>query len=221
MQFSLSVLKLLNEMLLSVGVWHLGSPSESVLNPGIDLSKVNVTDSLSSFNSSSSETGHGILSCTIGSSHLAFNLSNEVSLSLKDSLCSVKNESKTSGTLSSHSFLSSSDSLSSLNSCISDDLSDTVSGGVKGNLKVIRVLVCDLGVSVWVTKSEVVEFINSSEGVAITVVRAGTNSEASLLNIIATSKSEDVEGVDDLLSEAFNLRSNEGFKVGSSILSES
>ena len=198
-------------MLLSVGVWHLGSPSESVLNPGIDLSEVNITDSLSSFNSSIGESGHGIQSCIIGSSHLAFNLSNELSLSLKDSLCSVKNELKTSGTLSSHLFLSSSDSLSSLSSCISYNLSDTVSGGIEGNLKVIRVLVCDLGVSVWVSKSEVVEFINSSEGVAITVVRAGTNSEASLLNIIATSKSEDVEGVDDLLSEAFNLGSNEGF----------
>ena len=69
-------------------------------------------------------------------------------------------------------------------------------------------LVGNLGVSVWVSKSEVVEFIMASEGVATSVVRAGTDSESGLLNIITTSISEDMHGVDDLLSESFNLGSN-------------
>ena len=82
-------------------------------------------------------------------------------------------------------------------------------------------LVGNLGVSVWVSKSEVVEFIMASEGVATSVVRAGTGSESGLLNIITTSISEDMHGVDDLLSESFNLGSNFLTECKSTVLKES
>ena len=54
----------------------------------------------------------------------------------------------------------------------------------------------NLCVSVWVWKSEIVELINSGEGVTSSVVRASSFSETGLLGIIATSVSNDVERVD-------------------------
>ena len=50
----------------------------------------------------------------------------------------------------------------------------------------------NLSVSVWVWKSEIIELINSGEGISSSVVRASSFSETGLLGIIATSISDDV-----------------------------
>ena len=81
--------------------------------------------------------------------------------------------------------------------------------------------ISDLGVSVWVWKSEIIELINSGEGISSSVVRASSFSETGLLGIIATSVSDDVERVDGLFSKLFDSRCNESFASSSLFLKKS
>ena len=52
----------------------------------------------------------------------------------------------------------------------------------------------------WIWKSEVIKISNTSEIVSWSVERASSFSKTSLVYIVATSISEDMHGVDDILS---------------------
>ena len=79
----------------------------------------------------------------------------------------------------------------------------------------------DLSVSVWVWKSEVIEFSNTGEVVSGGVEAGGTLSESGLFDIVSTAVSEDVHGVDDVFLDGHGVGGNLSFESGSGVLEES
>ena len=201
-----------NEMLLEVRLHHCFGPFKSITDPGIDLVDVGIVDFLTCCNSCLCEFSHSFFSRGIVGLHGTFLLSDKIGKILSQLVASITNKSINSiESCSCGIFLIFCNSLSKFVSCISNygvefgdscfkHISKLVSVRIVGVSFNSGEFVRDLSVSMWIWKSEVIKISNTSEIVSWSVERASSFSKTSLVYIVATSISEDMHGVDDILS---------------------
>merc|ERR1719361_724610 len=216
-----------DEVLLLVGLHHGGGPSESITDPGVDLSDVDIVDLGAGLDSGGGESGHSGASGGVVVVHGTFLGGDEGSEVSSHSDTGVVDVGDGSGGGGSGISLVLGDSGVEFSSGISDDLVEFSDGGFEHSSEFVGVvvvgvlLVGDLSVSVWVWKSEVIEFSNTGEVVSDGVEAGGTLSESGLLNIVSTAVSEDVHGVDDIFLDGGNVVVHFLLESGSGILEES